>query len=72
MKKVSKLPKNFPEFSLMYKQLTKKVIELENKLRTTNDETLKNEINLKIKTYQQEIEKIKSMFPNQFFEKISE
>ena len=68
---MNKLPKKFPEFSLLYKQLTKKIVELENKLRTTKDEKLKNEINLKMETYQQEIEKIKSMFPNQFFESIN-
>ncbi len=69
---MNKLPKNFPEYSLMYKQLTKRVLELENTLRTTKDESVKNEINLKIETYQQELKKIKLIFPDKFFENMLE
>ncbi len=56
----------------MYKQLTKRVLELENTLRTTKDESVKNEINLKIETYQQELKKIKLIFPDKFFENMLE
>ena len=58
---MSKLPKNFPEYSIMYKTLFKKIKELEK-------ENESNEIRLKIKNYQTELDKITKMFPDGFFD----
>ncbi|MFZ9006686.1 MAG: hypothetical protein ACO293_07905 [Nitrosopumilaceae archaeon] len=65
---MSKLPKNFPEYSLLYKNLNKKVTDLKNHQITINDESIKKEIQLKIESYQKEMNKIKSIFPEDFFE----
>ena len=65
---MSKLPKNFPEYSLLYKNLNKKVTDLKNQQITINDESIKKEIELKIESYQKEMNKIKSIFPEDFFE----
>ena len=58
---MGKLPKNFPEYSIMYKTLFKKIKELEK-------ENESNEINLKIKNYRTELDKITKMFPDEFFD----
>ncbi len=58
---MGELPKNFPEYSIMYKTLFKKIKELakENKTIATK---------LKIKNYQTELDKIKKIFPDGFFD----
>ncbi len=58
---MGELPKNFPEYSIMYKTLFKKIKELEKENKTT-------ETKLKIKNYQTELDKIKKMFPDGFFD----
>jgi len=63
------LPKNFPEYSILYKTLNKKIQDLENKKTQTLDESTLDEIQSKIEQYQKEIYKIKSLFPEDFFEK---
>lgn len=63
------LPKNFPEYSILYKTLNKKIQDLENKKTQTLDESTLDEIKSKIEQYQKEIYKIKSLFPEDFFEK---
>jgi len=63
---MDKLPKNFPEYSIMYKTLLKKIKELEKKESTQENELL--EIESKIKNYQIELNKIKKMFPDGFFD----
>ena len=60
---MSKLPKNFPEYSIMYKTLFKKNKELEKR-----KESELHEIELKMKNYQIELNKIKKMFPDGFFD----
>ena len=62
------LPKKFPEYSLMYKNLNKKVRELKTEQNKTQNEIQKNEIQIKIETYQKEMDKIKSIFPDDFFD----
>lgn len=62
------LPKNFPEYSLMYKNLNKKIRELKIEKNYTENKNRKNEIHVKIEKYQMEMEKIKSIFPDGFFE----
>lgn len=65
---MSKLPKNFPEYSLLYKNLNKKITDLENQQRKTRDKSEAKEIQLKIESYQKEMKKIESIFPEDFFE----
>ena len=61
---MSKLPEKFPEYSIMYKTLSKKIIELE-KIKNTQET---DEIQLKIQNYQNELNKIRKMFPDGFFD----
>jgi len=58
---MEELPKKFPEYSIMYKTLFKKIKELEKENEST-------EIKLKIKNYRTELDKIKRMFPDGFFD----
>ena len=62
------LPENFPEFSIMYKTLTSQIIKLEKENLKDKE---REEIELKIQTYQSEIIKIKKKFPDNFFEELS-
>ncbi len=62
---MSKLPEKFPEYSIMYKTLSKKIIELE-KIKENTQEI--DEIQLKIQNYQNELNKIRKMFPDGFFD----
>ena len=63
---MNELPKNFPEYSIMYKVLLKKIKELDKeKQRTQKDEL--DKIELKLKKYQTELNKIEKMFPDGFF-----
>jgi len=64
---MSKLPENFPEYSIMYKTLSKQINELK-KRQTNAQESEIKKIELKIQSYQVEINKIKKMFPDNFFD----
>jgi hypothetical protein len=64
------LPENFPEFSIMYKTLTNQVNKLKKEKENLKDNE-KEEIELKIQTYELEIAKIKKKFPDNFFEELS-
>ncbi len=62
---MSELPEKFPEYSIMHKTLSKKIIELEK----TKENTLEiDEIQLKIQNYQNELNRIEEMFPDNFFD----
>ena len=63
---MSKLPEKFPEYLIMYKTLSKKIIELE-KIKENTQESEMHEIQLKIQNYQNELNKIRKMFPDGFF-----
>ncbi len=64
------LPENFPEFSIMYKNLTKQIEKFEkDKVNLQGKE--REKIQLKIQNYQSEITKIKKKFPDNFFEELS-
>ena len=67
---MKEVPKNFPEFSIMYKTLSKQIKALE-KTMDIVDEKQKAENMLKIKNYKSEILKIKKMFPENFFEELN-
>ncbi len=63
---MSELPEKFPEYSIMHKTLSKKIIELE-KIKNTQESKI-DEIQLKIQNYQNELNKIRKMFPDGFFD----
>ncbi len=64
---MGKLPEKFPEYSIMYKTISNKIKELE-KRRTTVREIELEEIDSKIQEYQKELDRIKDMFPENFFD----
>ena len=64
---MSELPKKFPEYSIMYKTLSKQIKELE-KQKEMIQEKNTEEIQLKIQSYQTELNKIKKMFPDNYFD----
>ena len=65
---MTELPKNFPEYSIMYKTLDKKIKELKNKKVQTKEEDTLEKIQSDIDQYQKERDKIKSIFPENFFD----
>ncbi len=62
---MKELPEKFPEYSIMYKTLSKQ-IKLLKKTKVNSKE--ENEINLKIQNYQRELNKIKEKFPENYFD----
>lgn len=63
---MNKLPEKFPEYLIMHKTLTKKILDLKDeKVRLQNSELEK--IQNKIEKYEIERRKIKNMFPENFF-----
>ena len=64
------LPENFPEFSIMYKTLTNQINKLKKDKENLKDIKKRNEVELKIQTYELEIVKIKKKFPDNFFEEL--
>lgn len=64
------LPKNFPEFSLMYKILDKKICELKINLDELTDPTQRKKTQDQIEKYQKEAIRIKSLFPDNFFDSV--
>ena len=67
---MSKLPKNFPEYSLLYKTLRKQILELKNELSKSNDAIFQNSVIKEIEKYQKELNIIKSYFPEKFFDNL--
>ena len=64
---MTKLPEKFPEYSIMFKTLSNQIKSLEKRKQdATNQE--KEEIESKIQQYKIEINRIKKMFPDNFFE----
>ena len=64
------LPENFPEFSIMYKTLSKQIKNLEKSLDKKQGKE-REEIQVKIENYKSEIIKIKEKFPENFFEELN-
>lgn len=64
------LPENFPEFSIMYKTLTNQINRMKKDKENLKDKE-REDMELKIQTYQLEIVKIKKKFPGNFFEGLS-
>jgi hypothetical protein len=65
---MTELPKNFPEYSIMYKTLDKKIKDLKNKKLQTKEEHTLEKIQSDIDQYQKEMDKIKTIFPENFFD----
>jgi hypothetical protein len=65
---MTELPKNFPEYSIMYKTLDKKIKELENKKLQIKEESTLEKIQSDINQYQKEMDRIKTVFPENFFD----
>lgn len=63
---MTKLPQGFPELSIMYKTLTKKIYELKQEREFNSDNAKK--IDEIIDRYEQERERIRNKFPENFFE----
>ncbi len=64
---MNKLPEKFPEYSIMYKTLSKQIKELEKRKEDTQESEIEK-IQLRIQSYQTELNKIKKMFPDNFFD----
>lgn len=64
---MNELPKKFPEYSIMHKTIVKQIKELEKRKQVIQKNEIK-EIQLKIKNYQSELERIEEMFPDNFFD----
>ena len=64
---MGKLPEKFPEYSIMYKTISKKIKELEERKENTQEKELE-EIQLMIQKYQSELNRIRNMFPENFFD----
>ena len=64
---MNKLPKRFPEYSIMYQTLSKQIQELEKKKEKISRMDLA-EIQSRIKNYQKELNRIREMFPEKFFD----
>jgi predicted patatin/cPLA2 family phospholipase len=62
---MGKLPEKFPEYSIMYKTISKQVKLLENTKENIDE---KEEITLKIQNYKRELNKIKEKFPDNYFD----
>ena len=63
---MGELPEKFPEYSIMYKTLTKQIKALEQKKGKIQGIEVE-EIKLKIQRYESEKIRIEKMFPDNFF-----
>jgi len=68
---MSKLPKKFPEYLILYKTLTKKIQDLEQTIESVKPEMRIN-IQRSIERYVLEKEKIKKIFPEKFFDSLED
>jgi len=64
---MNKLPEKFPEYSIMYKTLSKQIEELKKRKKNVQGSEIEK-IQLKIKSYQVELSKIKKIFPDNYFD----
>ena len=64
------LPENFPEYSIMYKTLSKQIKTLEESKESAVGKE-REEIQNKILKYQEEITRINKKFPENFFEELN-
>jgi len=64
---MNKLPEKFPEYLIMCKTLSMQINQLKKRKENAQESEI-DEIQLKIQSYQAELNKIKKMFPDNFFE----
>ena len=62
---MGELPEKFPEYSIMYRTISNQIKSLQKQKENTTDSS---EIDSKIKKYQEELDRIKKMFPDNYFE----
>ncbi len=62
---MGELPEKFPEYSIMYRTISNQIKSLEEQKKSLENT---EDIDSKIKKYQAELDKIKKMFPDNFFE----
>ncbi|WP_148680092.1 hypothetical protein [Nitrosopumilus maritimus] len=62
---MGELPEKFPEYSIMYRTISNQIKSLQKQKEDVQDTT---EIDSKITKYQEELNRIKKMFPDNFFE----
>ena len=62
---MGELPEKFPEYSIMYRTISNQIKSLEKQKQDSQDTT---EIDSKNIKYQEELDRIKKMFPDNFFE----
>lgn len=62
---MGELPEKFPEYSIMYRTISNQIKSLQKQKQDSQDTS---EIDSKIKKYQEELDRIKKMFPDNFFE----
>lgn len=62
---MGELPEKFPEYSIMYRTISNQIKSLEEQKKSQENT---EDIDSKIKKYQAELDKIKKMFPDNFFE----
>lgn len=62
---MGELPKRFPEYSIMYRNISNQIKALQKQKEDSQDIT---EIDSRITKYQEELDRIKKMFPDNFFE----
>ena len=61
---MGELPEKFPEYSIMYRTISNQIKSLQ---KQKQDAQNNSEIDSKIKKYQEELDRIKKMFPDNFF-----
>ncbi len=64
---MDELPKNFPEYSIMYKTLTGQINTLKQKKENSHQSEI-GKIESEIQRYESERARIRKMFPDNFFE----
>lgn len=62
---MGELPEKFPEYSIMYRTISNQIKSLQKQKENSQDIA---EIDSKITKYQEELDRIKKMFPDNFFE----
>jgi predicted transcriptional regulator len=63
---LNELPKGFPEYSILFKTITNQIKKLEIEKNNASQEEIIR-IQKRIQSYNHELEKIKEMFPHNFF-----
>ncbi|MHA7733722.1 hypothetical protein [Nitrosopumilus sp. S6] len=64
---MGELPEKFPEYSIMYRTISNQIKNLLKQKEDAPKEMI-TELDVKITKYQEELNKIKKMFPGNFFE----